>query len=189
MLTQSTAQINAQVDQMHLTCGTLLELGPGRVWPGLDLLRREAELELVGMGFSEPERLEALARAGKQGILSRVNFPVGDLTRLPLPDRSVDGVLSFGGLHRWSQPLRVLDEIARVIKIGGPVFLGDARRDMNWLTGALKSRIGLAALQAVYRERDRSLTAGELQELCGYSRLRNGRVVTLGPDLWLQAEG
>jgi len=189
MLTHSLSVIYSKAVQMHLTCGTILELGPGRVWPGLELLRREPDLDLLGLGYEEQERQEAVAQVRKNGQFARVQYRPGAPTRLPLPDRSVDGVISFGSLHTWSNPVRVLDEITRVLKIGGKVFIGDVRRDMNWLTSTVLSHIGNAGLQAVYRSREKSLTASEVKELCEHSRLRDWQVTILGSDVWLIAGG
>lgn len=188
MLTHSMSVIHAKARQMHVTCGAILEIGPGRVWPGLEWLQQEPDLELTGAGYSAAECNAALAHARKLGVIARAQYPAGDSTDLPLKDRSVDAVVSFGGLHAWARPVRVLDEIARVLKIGGKFFIGDVRRDMNWLANAVLSHLGSQGLKDVYRARDKALTLPEVKELFDHSRLRGGSVQALGSDVWVLSE-
>ncbi len=166
--------------------GLLLELGPGRAWPGLALLQREPDLELVGLGYSEEERVEAVARARELKLGDRAEYRPGELTRLPLADRSADGVVSFGGLHHWSQPLTVLAEIRRVLKPGGKYFLGDVRRDASWLAAWLPAWSAPGA-KAVYRERPRALPADQVAEWLRLADWPEAAVQVAGPDLWICA--
>jgi SAM-dependent methyltransferase len=189
MLTHSLSVVQAKAKRLHLTCGTILELGPGRVWPGLAWLQREPDLDLTGLGYAEAERQEVLALAKKSGLLPRVHYPAGEAAKLPLKDRSVDGVISFGALHAWPKPMWVLDEIARVLKLGGKFFIGDVRRDMNWITSAVLSHVGQPGLQEVYRTRGRALTAPELQDLFTHSHLQDWKVEVLGSDVWVMSAG
>ena len=42
-----------------------------------------------------------------------------------------DAVISNGSLHEWQEPDKTIDEIWRVLKPQGKVFISDLRRDIN----------------------------------------------------------
>ncbi len=186
MFRHSLPRMQALARQRHLICGLLLEAGPGRFWPGLELLRRAPELEMVGCGYSPDERTAAEAQAGKWNLGPRVKYPDSDLTCLPLPDRSVDGVISYGGLHAWPRPLAVVDEISRVLKLGGIVLIGDLRREAAGLETLLVAA-GHPKLRALYRQRAAAMPYAEIRQLALSSRLQDWTLTVMGPDVWLHS--
>jgi SAM-dependent methyltransferase len=54
-----------------------------------------------------------------------VGFEVGDATALDLPDNSFDGAITRFSLHHIPAPVRVLEEMRRVVKPGGIVAARD----------------------------------------------------------------
>jgi SAM-dependent methyltransferase len=68
---------------------------------------------------------------GSQG---RVEFSVGNAERLPFPDRFFDGAYHFGGLNLFSDKEKALAEMARVVRVGGKVVVGDEGL-APWLRG------------------------------------------------------
>lgn len=168
----------------HMTCGRLLEVGPGTVWPGFRLLARWPQLDLVGAGYTEEERQQAKRQAAQLGFSSRVQYPAGGPAPLPLEDNSVDHVFSFGGLQRWTDPLKVCNEIARVLKPGGKFFLGDAARGGNWLSAWLTAW-SYPGLKAVYQTRVRAWEPEKLKALLEDSRLPAWKLEAHPPDLWV----
>jgi len=168
----------------RLVGGTILELGPGRIWPGLHLLKSNLQLDLKGIGYSSEERTLALAQAKQWNCRERVDYVVADLIKIPLSDRSVDGVVSLGGLHAWQQPAVVFNEIARVLKVGGEFFIGDVRRDTAWWM-TLFSGKSHPGLREMYQARKQSLTLAELRTLLVNTQLEQGIIQTVGPDMWV----
>ncbi|HWE55521.1 MAG TPA: class I SAM-dependent methyltransferase [Acidimicrobiales bacterium] len=65
-----------------------------------------------------PEMVSTAKRKGRAGGLI-----VGDVTRLPLPDRSVDAILAAGLLPHLEDAGGALDELARVTRVGGRLGL------------------------------------------------------------------
>jgi ubiquinone/menaquinone biosynthesis C-methylase UbiE len=55
----------------------------------------------------------------------------GDAHQIPFDDNTFDGVFTNGSLHEWSQPMRVFNEVYRLLKPGAKYFISDMRRDMN----------------------------------------------------------
>ena len=68
----------------------------------------------------------ALPAIAAMGILNR--FLLGDLERLPLPGRSVDGVVANMVLHHLGDPREALRETARVLRPGGKLIVVDFLR-------------------------------------------------------------
>lgn len=48
---------------------------------------------------------------------------VGDIHDLPLPDNSVDGIVCFAVLEHVHNPIRAMEEMRRVLKPGGKLFI------------------------------------------------------------------
>lgn len=100
---------------LDATCGT-----------GLDaqhLLRR-----LGADGFLQLQDLsQAMLRVCRAKFAddSRVRVCRADAGHLPYPDRSFDGVLSFGGANVFDDLAGALREMVRVTKVGGRVVFGD----------------------------------------------------------------
>ncbi len=174
-----------KVIQPKCLAGTVLEIGPGTLWPGLRLLQQNARLDLKGVGYSAEERSQALEKAKQWQCRARVEYlPPRDEKKFFLPDRSVDVVISFGALHAWQQPAAVCNEIARVLKVGGGFFIGDVRQDAKWWSSALLSN-RTPGLKAVYQAKKQSHSLSEFRALLAGTRLEHGVVQTRGPDVWV----
>jgi ubiquinone/menaquinone biosynthesis C-methylase UbiE len=183
---QSNQSLNAifQCARNHrVTCGTLLEIGPGTLWPGLHYLAGNPDLELIGAGYAPAERAAARQEARKLKLLARVDYREGQGDRLPLEDRSVDAVISYGSLHQWPRPLAMLDEVARVLKLGGQYFIGNVRRDASWLS-TFWSGLRNPTLRSIYAAKPQGADLAEFQRLLEMSRLSAASLVSVGPDVW-----
>ncbi|MCC7033506.1 MAG: methyltransferase domain-containing protein [Acidobacteria bacterium] len=115
---------------------------------GMDLLvaaRRVGPLgRAIGVDMTEAMRQRARTGARAAG-LANVEVREGDATRLPIEDHTVDVVISNGVLNLVPDKSRAVAEIARVLKPGGRVQIGDiiigevlpddALRDIDLWTG------------------------------------------------------
>jgi SAM-dependent methyltransferase len=84
----------------------------------------------------EKARAEAAAAA-----VDNVSFEVGDATALPLDDDSLDGAITRFSLHHIPAPIRVLEEMARVVKPGGYVIVSDFVTDDDGESAAWQEQI------------------------------------------------
>lgn len=150
-----------------LGCGNptaLIELKPGEVvvdlgsGGGIDVLLSAKRVGPTGKayGVDMTDEMLSLARENaRQSGLTNVEFLRGDIESIPLPDNSVDVVISNCVINLSADKGRVLAEAFRVLKPGGRfavsdvVFRGDAvpesvRKSMElWIgcvAGALHER-------------------------------------------------
>jgi len=104
---------------------TVVDIGSGA---GMDLLlaaRRAGPTgRAIGIDMTEAMIDKARAAAELAG-LSNVEVRKGDALALPLEDQSIDVVISNGVLNLVPDKLAAFGEIARVLKPGGRLLLGD----------------------------------------------------------------
>ncbi len=84
---------------------------------------------------------------------AQVTFHVGSVAALPFPDASFDCVVCSGVLQHTADPVRVLDELARVTRPGGMLYmLVYATEGLRWplvqMLRPIAASIGFEALDA-----------------------------------------
>ena len=104
---------------------TVLDIGCGA---GTDLLlaarRAGPDGRAIGIDMTEAMRDRALHSAASAG-LTNVEVHQADATALPLPDASVDVVISNGVLNLVPEKEKAFAEIRRVLRPGGRLQLAD----------------------------------------------------------------
>ena len=124
---------------------TAVDIGCGA---GMDLLLAARRVGPAGRAIGvdmTPEMRERAAGAARAAGLAQVEVRAGDAEALPLEDASVDVVLSNGVLNLTPDKEKAFAEIARVLRPGGRLQLGDIvvavelseaiRRDIDLWTG------------------------------------------------------
>jgi ubiquinone/menaquinone biosynthesis C-methylase UbiE len=91
----------------------------------------------------------ATRHAERANLSDRVEFTVADLADLPLPDNSVDLIVSTASLHHWTDVEAAIASLGRVLRPDGWMWLYDIR-----LVPASSVR---AASSALGRHVDRTL--------------------------------
>ena len=156
--------------------GRILEIGPGPGYVGLELAKELDSVCLTGCEISPAMIRIARRNASQYGISAE--YVQGNAIELPFEDESFDAVISNGSLHEWELPVRVFDEIHRVLRPRGRYCITDLRRDVarwkKWFvysgTRPREMRSGLVtSLNAAY-------TLTEMTELLRNSALRGGAV-------------
>jgi arsenite methyltransferase len=104
---------------------TILDLGCGA---GIDTIlaaqRTGPTGQVIGLDFL-PEQLERTERAAADAGLGNVDTLEGEMEAIPLPDHSVDQVISNGVINLSPRKARVLAECARVLRPGGRFCVSD----------------------------------------------------------------
>lgn len=111
--------------------GVALEISPGPGHLGIDWLSRTDGTSLTGLDISEEMLRRSRANAAEEGLAERTTYVHGDACSMPFESESFDAVFANGGLHEWSDPVLVFEEVGRVLKPGGRYCITDLRRDMS----------------------------------------------------------
>ncbi len=110
----------------------VLEIGPGPGWAGIELLKKRKDLFLDGLEASKDMVRVASRNAADENLSDQTNYFKGfgeDMNTLP--DDEYDLVISRDSMHHWDDPEKVFQEIYRVIKKEGKLYIQDSRRDLN----------------------------------------------------------
>ncbi len=134
---------------------TVLDLGSGG---GIDVLLSAKRVGPTGQahGLDMTDEMLALARenARKAGV-QNVEFHKGYIEEIPLPDASVDVVISNCVINLSGDKAKVLREVARVLRPGGRFAVSDviADEDMDDATRAdMQAYTGCIAGALTHRE-------------------------------------
>ena len=109
------------------TGGMVLDAGCGSGRLAVLIARRRPDLQVRGVDLERGMVEVATQRAEQENLASRVHFTVGDLADLPLPDDSVDLIVSTASLHHWADVGAVIASLGRVLRPGGKMWIYDFR--------------------------------------------------------------
>ncbi|HVU16273.1 MAG TPA: metalloregulator ArsR/SmtB family transcription factor [Candidatus Didemnitutus sp.] len=103
---------------------TVADLGAGE---GLisQLLARRAER--VWCIDNSPRMVEVGTELARKNGLENVTYKLGDIEKVPLPDKSVDLSILSQALHHASHPQAAIDEAVRILRPGGQLLVLDLR--------------------------------------------------------------
>jgi ubiquinone/menaquinone biosynthesis C-methylase UbiE len=104
----------------------VLEVAPGPGYLAVELARA-GRFAVHGVDVSRTMVEIATEYAAEQGVA--LDFRHGDVAELPFPDGSFDLVVTQAAFKNFTEPVRALDEIHRVLKPGGTAIVEDLSAD------------------------------------------------------------
>ncbi len=111
------------VDDYGITEGICLDIGTGPGYVGIELAKI-TELEMYFVDDKQEALVKAEQNVSKGGLDNILHFTKADVCDLPFEDAFADLVVSRGSLWFWSDQVKGLQEIHRVLKAGGVAFAG-----------------------------------------------------------------
>jgi len=156
---RQTGELPSEAVLASLGCGNptaLAQLGPGEVvldlgsGGGIDVLLSARRVGPTGKayGLDMTDEMVDIARSNqKKAGVENIEFLKGEMENIPLPDGSVDVVISNCVINLSPDKKRVLGEVYRVLKPGGRLAVADivargpipddVRRNMELWTGCI----------------------------------------------------
>ena len=106
----------------------VLEVAPGPGYFAIELAKR-ASYQVTGLDISHTFVQIARQKATEAGV--DVNFRQGNAAEMPFEKESFDFLLCRAAFKNFSQPVRALEEMYRVLKPGGRALIIDLRKDAS----------------------------------------------------------
>jgi len=117
----------ARIAAVTAPAASVLEVAPGPGFLSIELARRGLRVRAVDISKTFVEIARQNAATG--GV--EVQFGLGNAAALPVDDASVDFVVCRAAFKNFTEPVKALAEMRRVVRPGGTALLIDMRRDVS----------------------------------------------------------
>jgi ubiquinone/menaquinone biosynthesis C-methylase UbiE len=107
----------------------ILEVAPGPGYLSVALAKLGA-YKITGLDVSESFVRMASEYAKREGVTAR--FIHGSVSDIPLEDGLFDLIVCRAAFKNFSEPLKALNEVHRVLKPQGRAIIMDLRKDASW---------------------------------------------------------
>jgi len=149
----------------------VLEIAPGPGYLAIELAKRR-NLRIIGLDISET--FVAIARENAQRAGAGIAFQHGDVSAMPFENEKFDFLICTSAFKNFSDPLTALNEMYRVLKPGGKVWISDLRCDVSneTIDSFVKDTMQIRGLAGIFMKstfkhtlRPRALTGAQFKEL------------------------
>ncbi len=107
----------------------VLEIAPGPGYLSIALAKL-GSFKITGLDISQSFVEMASQKARQEGVAAR--FIHGSASDIPLEDGLFDLIVCRAAFKNFSEPLKALNEMHRVLKPGGRAVIIDLRKDASW---------------------------------------------------------
>ena len=105
---------------------SVLELAPGPGFFSIELAKR-GNFRITGLNISRT--MVEIAKQGAKQAGTKVDFQLGNASAMPFANESFDFVYCSAAFKNFTEPVRALNEIDRVLRPGGEALIADLSKD------------------------------------------------------------
>jgi ubiquinone/menaquinone biosynthesis C-methylase UbiE len=120
-------QAEAAAQYLRSGCD-VLDVAPGPGFFAIELAKL-GNFRIMGLDVSRTFVEIATRNARAEGV--EVDFVQGNAAAMPFPDRAFDFVCCSAAFKNFSEPVKALDEMHRVLRSGGKAVVVDLRKDAS----------------------------------------------------------
>jgi ubiquinone/menaquinone biosynthesis C-methylase UbiE len=121
-------QLVRQVSEIVPTGGVILEVAPGPGYLAIELAKL-GKYQVVGLDISKSFVQIAQSRAKGAGVA--VDFRHGNASNMPFEADLFDFIVCVAAFKNFTEPVRAIREMHRVLKPGGKALINDLRGDAS----------------------------------------------------------
>ena len=172
--------------------GRVLEVAPGPGYLSVELART-GKYQVTGLDISRTFVEIAQAHAREANV--QVDFRLGNASDMPFADETFDFVICTAAFKNFTQPVRAIAEMQRVLKPGGKALIVDLRRDASRAdVDRMVKDMNLSWLNALFTQGAFKLmllknayTPAEIRQMVAQTQFRQCdiRSDTVGMEIWL----
>lgn len=150
--------------------GNLLEVGTGKGYFTVELAKEG--LKFVSVDISKEEQEFARLNVKYFGFENLVDFLIEDAEALSFDDKSFDIIFSINTVHHFENPIKVINELIRIVSFEGKIVLSDLSKE------------GSRLISKIHASQGRQHKAGgmKLSEIGGYFKDKGFRVEGYNSD-------
>jgi len=167
----------------------VLEVAPGPGYLSIELAKLR-KLQIIGLDISETFVTIAQRNAQIAGV--NVDFQHGNASAMPFDNDEFDFLMCTSSFKNFSEPIKALGEMHRVLKTGGKAWISDLRRDVSdetidrFVKDTMKvNGFGGAFMKYTFKHslRPRAMTASQFKELIALTPFNNFEITENAIDV------
>jgi ubiquinone/menaquinone biosynthesis C-methylase UbiE len=138
----------SKIDEMVSAGGDVLEVAPGPGFLAIELAKR-GHHRVTGLDISRT--FVDIAQRNAERARVSVDFRNGNASQMPFPDGSFDFVVCRAAFKNFSEPVKAISEMHRVLRQGGRGVIIDLRRDAPMtIISTYVDRMGLGVWNGLF---------------------------------------
>jgi ubiquinone/menaquinone biosynthesis C-methylase UbiE len=120
-------QARTVAGRLHSGCN-LLEVAPGPGFFAIELAKL-ANFKITGLDISQT--FVEIAKENARNAGAQIDFRLGNASAMPFADDSFDFIYCSAAFKNFTEPVKALDEMHRVLRPGGEALVTDLRKDVS----------------------------------------------------------
>ena len=106
----------------------VLEVAPGPGFFAIELAKM-GDFKITGLDASHT--FVGIATENARSVGAKIDFRLGNASAMPFADQSFDYIYCSAAFKNFSEPVKALDEMHRVLRPGGEAVIVDLRKDTS----------------------------------------------------------